>query len=124
MSLYSDINSISPTEKPKSLDVESVYQALYTLLNTRKGENLFNPEYGLDLEDYLFELMDDVSSLDLLNTLTQTIEQFEPRVKVDFAQTTVTPDPDNYTFELNLVFSIVGIEDEQNFTLVGVFENR
>jgi len=121
MSLYSDINSINPTSKPLLEDFQSIYQALITLFNTRPGEILFNPEYGVDIEDSLFEIIDNVSASNLYNQLIIVIEIFEPRVIIDNSNSRIIAYPDKNRFELNLQYTIQGLNSTQNFELVGSF---
>lgn len=120
MPIYSDINQFSPTLKPLLTDIQSVYQSLYNLFNTRVGEKLFT-RFGLDIEDTLFEPADELSSLDLFRIITDGIEEFEPRVEVNFTDTKITPIPDQNKFEVDLVFSIQGI-DGQSFSFKGILE--
>lgn len=121
MPLYSDINAISPTKHPLVTDFQSVYQALITLFNTRPGEILFFPEYGVDLEDNLFELIDDISASLIYNQVIIAVKTFEPRVTVDNSRSTLTAIPEENKFELVLQFNIIGLESTQNFQLIGNF---
>lgn len=116
--IYSDLNSYTPTKKPILKDVESIYQSIYNILGTRKGEILFRPEFGLNLSDFLFDLMDESSSLELLRDLTETIESADPRVTIDPIGTTITPDYENHKFSIELMFDIEGYDD-QTFELTG-----
>lgn len=118
--IYSDLNQFNPTKKPVLEDIEAVYQSLFNILNTRKGERLFLPEFGIDLDEQLFTLIDDVSSVELQRLIIDGIETFEPRVIIDTGQTLVTPDQDNNRFEIDLVFQIQGITD-QTFSFQGAF---
>jgi len=120
MPLYSDINSITPKVQPLLTDVEAIFQSIFNILETTKGEVLFFPEDGIDLEDELFELMDDTAELRILNQVTDAVEDNEPRVEIDFAQTEVIAKPDDNEFELILVFNIPAF-DLQNLQIVKSF---
>lgn len=116
--IYSDLNSFNPTLKPLLVDVESIYQSLYNILNTKKGERLFEPEFGISLEDYLFDLADDVTALAILQEVVTAVTKYEGRVEVDLSNTTLTPVYEKNRYELQLVFRIVGVEG-QSFQLRG-----
>lgn len=118
--VYSDLNSISPTIRPMLVDVQSVYQALFTLFNTRPGENPFNPEFGFELEDELFELIDDLGALAVIARVVQTVKRWEPRALVDNSRTQVIPFPDENRYELDLVFELQGVSGQQ-FSFTGSF---
>ena len=120
MPIYSDVNSINPKDKPLLTDVEAIYQSLFNILDTTKGEVLFFPEDGIDLEDELFELMDDTAELRILGQIIDAIEANEPRVAIDFQGTKVTANESENEFSLFLKFDIPGF-DLQNLELVKSF---
>ena len=111
MPLYSDVNQTNPFVKERVIDEDSVQQALYNLLRTRKGERVYHPEYGLDIEYLLFELVTDDVALELEVRLKEAITKWEPRVKI--LKIVVIPDPDNYTYELSMYYRITGLGDRQ-----------
>lgn len=111
MPLYSDVNQSNPFNSERVDDEDSVQQALYNLLRTRKGERVFHPEYGMDIEYLLFELITDDVSLELEVRTKQAITKWEPRVKI--LNISVTPDPDNNTYELSMYYRIKGLGDRQ-----------
>lgn len=116
--LYSDINSFTPTKISQVTDLETIYQALITLFNTRPGEEIFNPEYGLSIEDYLFELMDEGNSLILFEQIKTAITRWESRVIIDLAKSKIIPFPDENRYELELYFNVIGLGDN-TFQLTG-----
>ena len=118
--LYSDINQVSPTVDPMLYDEPSINQNLLALIETRRYQRLFNNDFGLDIEDELFELIDDVTSLEILRVITERVERFEPRVTINYAQTEVVPFTDENKYEIVLVFSILGKEEEPERELRGV----
>lgn len=121
MPIFSDLNSITAAVKPLLTDEAAVYQSIYNIFNTRPGERLFLPEFGLDLDEELFSLMDDVSALTLLTKIIQAVERWEGRVRIDPSRSQVTPEPDTNTYSMYLVFSIKGNQD-QKFELEGSFK--
>lgn len=113
MFIYSDLNGFSPTIKPVLTDIESIYQSLFNILNTQKGERIFEPEFGIALEDYVFELADDITALAILQEIVTAVNKFEGRVKVNLRQTTLVPFPDESKFVLTLYFDIIGMDGQQ-----------
>lgn len=120
MPIYSDLNSLNPAVKPLLTDVQAIYQSLYNLFNTRPGERIFLPEFGFALEDELFEVIDDITTVAVFRIVNEAISRWEGRVIIDTSRTVVTPVPDENKYELELYFSILGIEG-QTFTFVGSF---
>lgn len=120
MPIYSDINSVNPASQPLLVDVDSVYQSLFNLFNTRPGQRIFLPEFGFELEDELFEVIDDITTVAVFRKVNEAITRWEGRVIIDTSRTVVTPVPDKNTYELELYFSIQGLEG-QNFVFQGSF---
>lgn len=109
MALYSDVNQHTPFEKHRVTDEDSVQQSLYNLLRTRKGERVFHPEYGLDIEHLLFELTSDDVAFELEVRLKESINEWEPRVIIQ--DIVVEDDPDNNTYKLAMFYTIKGLGD-------------
>lgn len=108
MALYSDVNQIDPFDVPTHVDEDAVQQALRNLLRTRKGERVFHPEYGLDIDHLLFELITDDIAFAIRKEIRDAITRWEPRVKI--MAVNVKDDRDNNTYRLALVYQIKGLE--------------
>jgi phage baseplate assembly protein W len=108
--IYSDLNLLAPTSSALIADLDAIYQAVYSLLNTRKGDRLFQPTAGNSLEDSLFDLVDVVSALEVLRRITGDVTSQITLVSVNNS-TRVTPDPVNGVFNLYLVLDPVGLSD-------------
>jgi phage baseplate assembly protein W len=115
--LYKDLNQFSPTDREFSENARAIYQSVFNIITTRKGERLFNPEFGVNLEDELFELNDTVSQESIKDAIATGISVFEPRVSIDRAQTQIFIDEDNHKIEVSIVFSIEGLGD-QTFQII------
>lgn len=110
--IYSDVNGVTPLKSPLSVNVEAVFKSIYNILNTRKGERLFLPTFGCDIEDILFEPMDSGTALLLYQRIIEAIERWETRVTIDYGRSTVTPDYDNNAYDVRMVFTINLLEDQ------------
>jgi len=112
VTLYSDINMSKPTTTPQVVNLSSINQALFTLFNTKLGERLFLPEYGIDLESILFMPIDDATTLYIEQKIVEAISRWEPRVVLDYSNTVITPYEDDNKYDIVLAFKIVGLEDQ------------
>jgi phage baseplate assembly protein W len=115
--LYKDLNQFSPNNIQFVENGQSIYQSLYNIITTRRDERLFNPTFGIDLEDELFELNDVVTQERIKTVIAAGIEQFEPRVTLDYSKTQVAVDEDSNKIEVSIVFSINGLSD-QSFQII------
>lgn len=117
-SLFSDLNTFTPTSKALLFDLEAVYQSIMTILDTRVGELWFDKlEFGSVIEETLFELGDAATIQQLLDDTIDSIEDNEPRVKIDIGNTTIDFDKDKNSVLIKLVFTINGFGAEK-FQLV------
>jgi len=111
--MYKDISVYSPTTKPEVIDITSVQQSLINLIFTRPGERPFNVDYGINVEDMLFDLADDTTALQVYSEIVSKVKIFEPRVKLNTSKTEVTADLDNNAINIKLVFEILGFDGTQ-----------
>lgn len=120
MALYSDINTYKKENFPLVTDLDSVIQSISNFFDTKKGQRLFRPLLGNDLDkDLLFELAEEDAVLLAITRLTEGLEFWDPRVSVD-SSTTVEVFPDTQQVSVNLVFKVNGFGDQtfsKNFTV-------
>jgi len=109
--IYSDLNSFTASSVPLLYNLDAVYQSLTNLFSTHTGERVFLPEFGFDLEEELFEIIDDVTTVEILRRVVNAVERWEQRVTVDSSRTKIIPDSDNNAYHLTLAFNVIGLED-------------
>jgi len=103
-----DLNfSIHPIRK----DI-STYKSEYSVINSVKNliltnhyEKPFRPQVGSNIRRLLFENIDSIIAAQIERAVTETIENFEPRVSV--SSITAIPDPDNNRYNLRLEFFVI-----------------
>lgn len=113
MSMYSDINMYSPTSVEKVEELNDIYQSIGTILGTNMGSRLFNPKFGSELEDLMFDIMNDVTAFAIYGAVIEAIQKFESRVTVDYRQTQVIPDYDNSLYYVTVAFKVNGMGDQE-----------
>ena len=84
---YADIDLLfakHPTTKdvPIKYDVNAVKQAVRNILLTQSGEKPFNPDFGANLYDFLFDNFDDVAFAEIQLRIENAILNHEPRVRL------------------------------------------
>jgi phage baseplate assembly protein W len=77
---------------------------------TTPGERFFNNGLGSQVNNLLFENVDDLTASSVKSEIENTIINFEPRVKL--LSTKVSANPDSYEFDVVITYEIVGIEAE------------
>ena len=106
-SLSGDIN--------KKLDVNAVKQSIRTLLLSQPHERPFHPELGSTLWHSLFELMRPGMEIGLERQIEQQIANYEPRVRL--TQVNARPDYDNNSYNVQIRFFVIGINEPQELTV-------
>lgn len=67
-------------------DENSMIQNLYSCILTRKGERLFNPEFGTTIEERIFSIRTGATANAVLKECFAAIEQYEPRIRLVYEQ--------------------------------------
>ena len=66
-----------------SIDSKAIRSDLMHLILTRKGERLYNPEFGTDLLRFIFEPNDASTYSDIKLDIQTTVKRFIPNLSVD-----------------------------------------
>ena len=64
-------------------DEQDIRESLQILLSTTIGERFLQPEYGCNLEHYVFEPMNATMETTLKLTVTNALRMYEPRIKLE-----------------------------------------
>lgn len=113
--LSSDLNYSQETKGSTLYDLDSLFQAALTLMQTKQRTKPFKPHIGNLLDNYLFEPCDADTAYDLLLALSDLFKQ-DPRFKLDTTRTTVTAIPAKEAYKIDLVISFPMI-GEQTYSL-------
>ena len=105
MALFSDL-PLFPSPK-FSEGMASIQGALEILFMFTPGEDPTNPRFGCEVEDLLFEIMDEITEDRILIALVDCVTFWEPRIKVNPLQSLISGDPDNYKYDVYLVLEVI-----------------
>ena len=90
-------------------DKAAIVQSITGLLLTMKGERPFQPELGCDIKRILFEPLDYASAGTIKKEVKETLDRYEPRIRID--DIACEPDFDNNCYNVELTFTMIGRED-------------
>jgi phage baseplate assembly protein W len=111
--LFSDIDltfAIKPSgEIYKKLDAAAVKQAVKNILLTNQFEKPFQPTFGGNLNNILFELVDNDTVFEIENTVKQAIARYEPRALVQRVITDLRPDANS--IGITVQFQVVSTQE-------------
>lgn len=86
-------------------DDAAILRALKNVLFTNRYERPFNPEFGSDIHRSLFEPIDSMLALDLVQIIKDAINTYEPRV--DLTEVIVDAKPEQNGYLVYMRFFII-----------------
>lgn len=103
-----------------STDAEAIKSDLMHLLLTRKGQRLYNPDFGTNLMKYIFEPEDNMSFEALKDEVTNTIKKYLPKLSVKSITVTQSEDSE-YAAVIRLDYVITdNVFDVVDFVIIKV----
>ena len=116
--LYKDID-LTFAAKPsgeifKKTDAAAVKQAVKNLMLTNHFEKPFQPKFGANLRDLLFDLADDDAEEDIEERCINAINVFEPRAQA--LNVTAISKPDRNSISVVVEFRIINTDELVTFT--------
>ena len=110
---FKDI-SMTFQANPLNLDLiglkneNAIARSVRNIVFTIPGEKFFDEEFGSRISATLFENIDDISANVIVDEITQSIERYEPRV--DLINVEAFPNFDNNSFDVLIVYDIIGAD--------------
>ena len=97
----------------KKTETSAVKQAVKNILTSNRFDKPFDPDFGVNLRGYLFELADENTAGELIERIKSTIEAYEPRAiirKID-----VKSNEDNNSINILLKFQVRNTDQTVSF---------
>lgn len=85
-------------------DLGAIRNSIVNIFLTSPGDKLLNPEFGIDLRDYLFLSVSDTVASSIYDDIYNNITRFEPRITLNKLQ--VIPDYNNQQYTINMSISV------------------
>ena len=86
----------------------AIARSVRNIVFTLPGEKFFDEEFGSRISATLFENLDDISANVIVDEITQSIERYEPGVELINVE--AFPDFDNNSFDVSIVYNIIGAD--------------
>jgi|TARA_B100001094_G_scaffold317590_1_gene360179 phage baseplate assembly protein W len=107
LSMSFQVNPIS-SDLIATKNETAIARSVRNLVLTRPGEKFFNPNLGSRVYETLFDNMDEVSASIVEDDIRDTIDNYEPRVKL--VSVKATPDYQGNAFDVVITYNIIGID--------------
>ena len=86
----------------------AIARSIKNIVFTSPGEKFFVPDFGSDVADSLFETMDDLTGSLIEDQIRESINEFEPRVKL--MDVIALPGFDNNAFDVTIKYEVIGAD--------------
>jgi len=86
----------------------AIARSIRNIVFTLPGEKFFDSTFGSNISRTLFENVDNISASIISDEIRQSIVNYEPRVQL--IDVTVSPDYENNSFNVTLVYRVVGVD--------------
>ena len=86
----------------------AIARSVRNIVFTLPGEKFFDENFGSRISASLFENIDDISAGLINDEIRQSINRYEPRVELIDVE--VSPDFDNNSFDVLIVYHIIGAD--------------
>lgn len=112
--IYSDfLNDLNPHPIVKDIvkyaNENAISRSIRNLLLTNRGERLYQPDIGSDINRMLFEPMSEGISELLSTYITNTINTYEPRAKI--LSVSALPDYDNNLYTVFIKYMVINKQE-------------
>jgi len=86
----------------------AIARSLRNIVFTLPGEKFFNESFGSRITESLFDNIDEISSSVIVDEISESINRYEPRVRLDNVK--AYPDYENNGFDVIITYDVVGAE--------------
>ena len=86
----------------------AIARSIRNIVFTVPGEKFFQENFGSRISESLFENIAEISALEIKDEITESINRFEPRVRLISVET--IPDYAGNAFNVIIVYEIIGID--------------
>jgi phage baseplate assembly protein W len=102
--------SKNPVDFRLSYDENAIFNSIRNIFNTKKGQKILNPTFGLDLEMFLFDNISKENADIIGKTIYEELPIYEPRIIVDSVNVIARPDDNEY--EVSITIIIPSLDDK------------
>ena len=91
-------------------NTNAIARSIKNIVFTLPGEKWFNEDFGSRITASLFENINDVTASIIVDEIEESITRYEPRVELIGEGVRAFPNYDNNTFDVIIVYEIIGTD--------------
>lgn len=97
---------ITKNDLKSDYDLNAIKNSLNNLFNTKPGQRFLFPNYGLNLDQFIFEPITEYNGRLIGEKIVRSIKTFETRVNLKQCNVELLPDDNQYDINLILEFPV------------------
>tara|TARA_B100000287_G_scaffold213901_1_gene201884 strand:- start:70 stop:471 length:402 start_codon:yes stop_codon:yes gene_type:complete len=86
----------------------AIARSVKNIVFTLPGEKFFDEDFGSRITASLFENIDDIAASEIVDEITESINNYEPRVNLISVE--AFPNFDNNQFDVAIIYEIIGAD--------------
>ena len=86
----------------------AIARAVRNIVLTTPGEKFFDPDFGSNVGEILFENVDDITAVSIEDEIKSCLSNYEPRVEI--INVNVEPNFDENQFDVLITYRIIGVD--------------
>lgn len=107
--------------KMNTTTVDDIRSSLYFFISTKKGERWYDPDFGTRLYEFLFEKNDEVTALEIKESLKNDIEKYFNNVSIQEIFIDQSEETNKLSINISFIYTNLynTIEDNISFVFGG-----
>lgn len=97
-------------------DIDAIKNSLRNIFTTKKGQKILNPDFGLSLEQYLFQPITNANAKALGTDIATGIARYENRISV--SNVFVTPQTDQQQYYIQVFYTLLEINKQNVLNII------
>ena len=89
-------------------NANAIARSVRNIVMTIPGEKPFDPFFGSNVRNILFENLDSISASLIVDEIKNSIQNYEPRVELVSVE--AFPDFDSYSYDVVIIYEIIGAD--------------
>lgn len=111
--VVSDLSISGSSQYPVVYDDDVVTQVLDMIFGVTPGERFLIPDYGIDLEKYIFNYDSDTLQHIIISEVTRQLQKFAPFIAIEWTSSKV--EQRDGIIDIRLTFKLAGSDDSKSY---------
>lgn len=110
------LNAVETGDILTDIDLEAIKNSLRNIFTTKKGQKILNPDFGVSLDQYLFNPISVTHGRAMAGEILRGITRYEPRISV--SNITVSPDFDLNLYRIQIYYTLLDINKQNIINII------